>query len=226
MPVGQFLLILFLFILMGFGVAMIFCCALPYLQNKIHGKRIAYISLPSREVGTWFIFKLETNDIFAAFNPINVSVYTSPCDPNIKSIQLEFLGASSYFPGDYNFSDPYFFPEQFEKLRKAISSNILILKRNSPTTFAGKIQNLTYRCGGEFDIGITVTYKNGKVVGYGVGNTNFVLKKAIKISPPEALIQLRNSNLTLGLSWMAVGLTLIAIGLSGLIDLLIQTLKI
>jgi len=84
------------------------------------------------------------------------------------------------------------------------------------------MQNLTCKCGGEFDIGITITYQDGKVVGYGLGDTNFALKNAIRISPPEALIQLRNSNQTLGLAWIAAGLTLIAIGLSGLIDFIIR----
>jgi len=226
MEMGPFFLVLLLFVLMGLGTAIILCFALPYLQNRIHERRIAYLSFLSEEVGTWFMFKLETNDIFAAYNPIDVSVHTGACDSNIKSIQLEFVGASSYFPGDYNFSDPSFFPEQYEKLREAISSNILILKRNSPTTFAGKIRNLTYKCGGEFDIGITVTYQDGRVVGYGVGNIDFVIKNAVKISPPEVLIQLRNSNLTLGLSWIATGLTLIGVGLSGLINFIIQLLKI
>jgi len=81
---GEMFLIIFLFILIGFGFAIIFCYALPYLQDKIHEKRIAYLSFKSEEVKTWFMLKLETNDIFAAFNPINVSVHTGACNPNIK----------------------------------------------------------------------------------------------------------------------------------------------
>ena len=81
---GEMFLIIFLFILIGFGFAIIFCYALPYLQDKIHEKRIAYLSFKSEEVKTWFMLKLETHDIFAAFNPINVSVHTGACNPNIK----------------------------------------------------------------------------------------------------------------------------------------------
>jgi len=150
------------------------------------------------------------------------AVHTGACDPNIRDIQLEFEGASSYFPGEYNFSDPSFFKEQFEKLQKAIESNILHLKRNSLTTFAGSKQNLNYTSGGEFDIGITVTYQDGKVAGYGIGQTNFALEKAMRISPPEALVQLRNSNLTLGLNYTVISLALIATGLSGFINLILR----
>lgn len=218
------LLIVSLFVLIGMGLAIIIDQALPYIQNEVHESRTAYLSFKSDEVGTWFTLKLKTNDFFAAFNPIDVSIHTGACDPNIKTIQLEFVGASSYFPGDYNFSDSSFFPEQYNKLKEAMSSNILHLERNSLTTFAGSKQNLTYTYGGEFDIGITVTYQDGRVEGYGLGNTDFALKKAMRISPPEVLVQLKNNNLTLGLTYTAVGLTLLAIGLAGLIDFFIRYL--
>lgn len=224
MGIGPTLLILFLFFLLGIGFAVIVVQALPFIQDKVHETRIAYFSFLSREVGTWFYIKLETLDLFAAFNPINVSIHTAACDPNIRSIQLNFEGASSYFPGDYNFSDPSFYPEQYEEFLESLKSNIVHLERNSLTTFAGSIQNLEYTSGGEFDIGITITDQNGTVTGYGVGNTDFALKNAMRISPPEALVQLRNSRVTTGLTYAVIGLTSIAVGLAGLIDLLIKYL--
>jgi len=224
MELGPILLISSLFFLVGIGSAIVIVKALPFVQDKIHESRVAYLSFLSKEVGTWFILKLETRDLFAAYNPINVSIHTSACNPEIRSIQLEFVGASSYFPRDYNFSDPSFFPEQFEALRKSLESNIVILERNTLTTFAGSKQNLTYTTGGEFDIGITVTYQDGRVVGYGVGNTDFVLKNAIRVSPPEVLVQLRNGRITTGLTWAAAGLTFIAIGITGLIEVIIKFL--
>jgi hypothetical protein len=115
-----------------------------------------------------------------------------------------------------------FFPEQYEKLREEIESNTFDLERNTLTTFTGSKQNLVYTTGGEFDVGITVTYQDGRVAGYGVGNIDFALKKAIRISPPEALVHLRNGNLTRGLTLAAVGLTLMAVGLAGLIDVAIR----
>jgi hypothetical protein len=209
-------------LLVGSGVAITIAYSLPLIRNEVHEHRIAYLSFKSDEVGTWFTLKLETEDLFTAFNPINVSVHTGAVDTNIRTIQLEFQGASSYFLGEYNFSDPSFFPEQYEKLRKAIESNIFHLQRNSLTTFAGSKQNLTYTTGGEFDIGITVTYQDGRVIGYGLGNIDFALKKAIRISPPEALVQLRNGNYTLGLAYAAVGLTLVAVGLTAVLDIVIK----
>lgn len=219
------ILVLGLSLLMLAGIALSYYEALPLLRNEVHEARIAYLSFESDQVGTWFTLKLETEDLFAAFNPINVSVHTGATDPAIRSIQLEFEGASTYFPGDFNFSDPSFYPEQYDKLTEAIESNILFLERDSLTTFAGNKLNLNYTSGGDFDIGITVTYQNGAVAGYGLGDTSFVLKQAIRVSPPEALVQLRNGNLTLGLAWLAIGLTMINIGLGGLIDIAIKCFK-
>jgi hypothetical protein len=50
------------------------------------------------------------------------------------------------------------------------------------------------------------------------------LKKAIVISPPEAAVQIRNGNLTLGLTYAAIGLALIAVALSGIIDIIIRSI--
>jgi hypothetical protein len=203
---------------MGFSTFLVF--ALPYIQDKIHETKIAYLSFQSDEVPAVFYLKLETLDIFSASKPIDISIHTGAVSPKIRTIQLSFEGASVYFPGDFNFSDPSFFEEQFEEFQELIGSNIVHLERNSLTTFAGTIQNLTYTTGGDFDIGITITDQDGRVIGYGMGNRDYALKNAIKISPPEALIQLRNSRLTTGLTYTAIGLTLIAVGLTGLIGLL------
>lgn len=213
-----FILVLFLFFLVGIGFAIIVVEALPLIQDKVHEKRSAYLSSVSHEVGTWFHLKLETSDLFAAFNPINISVRTGACDPDIRVIQLHFEGARSSFMGDYNFSDP----EQFEEYLNQSHREIVHLQRESLTTFAGSIQDVTYTTGGEFNIGITITREDGGVEGYGMGNTNFALKQIMKISRPEALIQLRNSRVTTGLTYATVGLALLAVGLVGLIDLMIR----
>ena len=153
---------------------------------------------------------------------LTFSVQTGACDTdNIKSLQLTFVGASQYFPGDYNISDP----SDFEKLRKAIESDTAILTQNSQTTFSGSIKNLTYNSGGDFDVGITVTHKDGTVIGYGISDMRYVIKQAIHISPPEVLIQIKAGNQRIGLAWTAIGLPFLIAGLTGLINLLISHFK-
>jgi hypothetical protein len=225
MDFSLFLLIISLFFLLGIGVSIIVVLARPYLEDSIHDNRIAYFSylLPGT---TWFHVKLQTQDLFAAFNPINISVQTAACPPEIRSLQLEFVGASSYFPGDYNFSAPDFFEKQYENFTKSLQSNTVQLVNNSLTTFAGSIKNVTYTNGGEFDIGITITNKDGAVRGYGMGDTSFALKNAIRISPPEALIQLRNGRISMGLTYVAVGLTFVVVSMTGLISLWVRTVRL
>jgi hypothetical protein len=225
MDFGLFLLILSLFILVGIGVSIIVVLARPFLQDTIHEERIAYFSYLDPHT-TWFYLKLQTQDLFAAFNSINISIQTAACPPEITNIQLEFVGSSTYFPGDYNFSSPDFFTKQYENFTKSLKSNIVQLENNSLTTFAGSIGNVTYTNGGQFDIGITITTKDGAVIGYGMGDTSFALKNAIQISPPEALIQLRNGRISMGLTYVAVGLTFIVVGMTGLIDLWLRLIKL
>lgn len=88
------------------------------------------------------------------------------------------------------------------------------------TNFSGSITNLTYSAGGDFDIGITVINENGGVVGYEMGNREYVIEKAIHISPPEVLLTIRTNNLMTGLAWMGIGLALLIPGLNGLITIL------
>ena len=103
------LLIFTLLSLIGAGLVAIVFEALPYLRNAVHTQIVSYPSFLAERVPAWLVLKMETLDMFAALNPINVSVHTGALDTEkIRSIQLTFDGASAYFPGDYNFSDPGF----------------------------------------------------------------------------------------------------------------------
>jgi hypothetical protein len=214
--------IVLLFVLVGIGFAVIAVFAYPLASNSVHEERVAYVDVMSKEARMWFHIKLKTNDLFCAFNPIEVAVKTGAVAPDIRSIQIEFVGASQYFPSDYDFSDP----TEFEKYMESVRANIIILGNDSLTTFAGNKSNLVFTYGGEFDVGITLTNRDGSVEGYGVGNTDFALKGAIHISPPEALNHVISNNLTLGLTYVAVGLALIAVGVAGLFDLWFKLLGI
>lgn len=182
-------------------------------------------------------------------NPINVSITTTPIDINeVTGIQLEFVGAAKYFPTPLTSSPPRNASqqdrEQYQRsmdeydnnLRQNIGANIMHLTNDTtrdtywdsqfpelsslpnPSRFSGTIQNITYSNGGEFDIGITVSTPNG-TFGYGVGDTSYVFKNAVTVSPPEALLQIQNNNVITGIGWIGIGLPFILAGLIGLLEI-------
>ena len=194
--------------------------ATPYLENRIHTNRISNMTFFSEEIQSYISFKLETVDTFVANNLIRISIATGTTI-NIKSIQLTFEGAQQYFIGDYNFSDI----KSIDKFNDDVEKNIIRLERKAHpvtniSTFSAYNKNLTYNQGGKFDIGITITKENGEVIGYELGNRNYVLNDVMQISPPEILISIKNNNLILGLTNIGLGLALLGIGSSILFILL------
>ncbi len=90
------------------------------------------------------------------------------------------------------------------------------------STFSGSLQNLTYTSGGEFDIGITITKGDGEIIGYGTGDTSYMLKEAIDISPPETLLQIENNNIMKGLGWVGISLPFLIAGLNGILNIILS----
>lgn len=86
--------------------------------------------------------------------------------------------------------------------------------------FRGIIQKLTYPTGGTFDIGITLTNRDGSVVGYGMTDLSYVIKDAIAVSPPEVLRQIESNNIMTGLGYIGIGIAPLIAGLVGLLEIL------
>ena len=211
----QNLYIISLFIIIGVGVSICVCQAIPYFQ--IHHKTIyAYKQALSKEVGTYFYFKFKTNDFFVANNPIDIEIRTSALDTQtITGIQLGFIN-SGYDP----FFEVDIYDEDYvEKISEAYKNQIVHLKKGGLTWYKGELNNVTYYTGGKYDVGITI-WNNSTVMGHGVGDTNYILKDIIEIAPPETLIQYRNNEITLGIAWAAFGITLILFGLTHLLGIL------
>ena len=215
-------------------------------QNEIPPQIIEFYFFEG-DVWGHYTIKMETHGAFIANNPINVTMTTStPMDiDKIRSIQIEFLGGSKYFPRDYDSSPPsppswnaskadreqydiameeYWknFKETFDKEWDASQSNLLFLHNDSPptasriSTFSGSLENLVYPSGGQFDIGITANTNNG-VVGYGLGDTSYLVEDIITISPPETLLQMQSNSIMTGLGWIGIGIPFF---LGGLIEIL------
>ena len=72
MPLKLILFLSFLGGLIGVGTLVIIFKAMRYIQNKYHTRIVSYRHLYAEKVPIWIMFKLETFDAFAAFNPINV----------------------------------------------------------------------------------------------------------------------------------------------------------
>ena len=108
-------------------------------------------------------------------------------------------------------------------MREEIGANILILHNDTNrnwTSFSGSIKDVVYSSGGTFDIGITLIKSNGEVVGYEMGDRNFAIKNAIEISPPEVLIQLENTNVMRGLSYIGISIPFFIAGINALMEIL------
>jgi hypothetical protein len=88
------------------------------------------------------------------------------------------------------------------------------------STFSGSLQNLTFSTGGRFDIGVTVTKRDGGVIGYGMSDTTYVLKEAIEVSPPETQLQIENNSIMSGLAWIGLSLPFLLAGLTGLLEII------
>lgn len=219
---GRIIYITFFGGVIALGFSIIVVNALPYILDKNHVQITDILHYQCDPVPcAGFIIKLDAMDIFSANNPINVSVHTGACSPSIKSIQLTFKGASTYFPGDYDLGSSDFWDKEYDEMRTSIESNILHLVR-ATTMFSGEKKGLKYNNGGQFDIGITLTLQDGTVLGDGVGDKSYVIMNAVKISPPEALLQLKQTNASIGLAWVALGIGLLAIGAGAIIELLIK----
>jgi len=207
--------------------------ALPYLRDEHHTTQeycpVHYVE----KLQSFVHFDFKTNDVFAADNPISVSVYAHTWVPDVHQITLHFDGADDYFivnllqisPNDYESSKE--FEEAWDNEFKRMSAGMLDLYKDtdidSPTygAFIGQTE-LEYSIGGQFDVGITLRKEDGDVIGYGLGDQEFVITQVILISPSEVLHTLKNNNLLSGLAWLAGALTIFAIGCSFLISLLFR----
>jgi len=187
---------------------------------------------------------METDDALVANNPIDISVTTTMIDRSkIRGIQLTFEGAEKYFPNHTKLSPPsppsssknleeYFkeleeyydeLERELDRMREEIGANILILRSDTDlnwTSFSGSIRNIVYSSGGSFDIGITLIKADGEVIGYEMGDRNFAIKNAIEISPPEVLVQLENTNVMRGLSYIGISIPLLTAGINCLVEAL------
>lgn len=226
-----------LFVIIGIGFYFIWG-AIPYVINseKIREKQIIYLTEWCEVIPCVFYIKIETYDFLVANNPVNVSISTGALEsasmypegasiPSsvIRNMQNSFEGTERYFPEDYDMMSPDFGKEDYPKMLEALKSGIIHLTPQG-TRFIGEINNLIYREGGEFDIGITITYAEGGVSGYGMGDESFALHKVMKIAPPQTLLQYRTNNITTGLAYAAIGAAFLTVGLSKLLDLILKTI--
>jgi hypothetical protein len=207
---------------------------------------------PQNEFSAVFYIKIETEATLMANNPINFSVTTNSLD--VRQIQLEFLGASLYFPNrtqpvlptlpsypteqDWQLyekqMDTYWneVEKQNDELRNSLEANILQLQNDTNLyvtfpfenvsypnypTFSGA-KEITYPVGGKYSIGVTVTLSDGGVVGYGVGNTAYVLNDVVEVAPLETKYQLENNSIMVGLGWIGIGITMALAGIALLVE--------
>ena len=238
----------------------------PYLTNSISVQdNISSIrSFLFEKIPVWIYLKMETKNAFTANNPIDVEMITIPINlEEIKSIQVNFIGAEKYFPDDdlgrfpempefvspNEFGDEYYVAiEKYTDQRKQMyegtynqaSAHVLHLysdkdydtdfnfsggierPENFPkySSLSGSLHNLRYNLGGTFDIGITITKRDGEVIGYEMSNISYILQDAIEVSPPEALIQIKNNNIMTGLGWIGIGLPFLIVALTGWLEIL------
>ena len=115
-----------------------------------------------------------------------------------------FLYSDKDYDADFNLPQGVERPENFPKY----------------STFSGSLQNLTYNLGGKFDIGITITKRDGGVIGYGMSDLSYRIQDAIEVSPPETLIQIKNNNIMTGLGWIGIGLPFLIAALTGWLEIL------
>lgn len=97
---GQIIIAIVSIILVSSG-SLIIDNGLSYTTNDMPKNPVKEINsyyFYQNEIQTVFSIKAETTGAFMASNPINISVTTNGL--NIKGIQLEFLGASQYFPNN------------------------------------------------------------------------------------------------------------------------------
>jgi len=214
--------------------------SIPYITNKSHKRIVVNRVYFFDKIPAYFFVRLETNDALVANNPIDISVTTTNIDRSqIRGIQLTFDGAERYFPNYTKLFPPsppsstenleeYFkkleeYYKELDKMRQEIGANILILHNDTDwnwTSFSGSIKNVIYSSGGTFDIGITLIKSDGGVIGYEMGDRNFAIKNAIEISPPEVLIQLENTNVMKGLSYIALSIPFLIAGVNALMEIL------
>jgi hypothetical protein len=182
---------------------------LTYTLNVHHKEVISTRTYFSKDISSYIYVKYVTTDAFVTGNPIDVTVNTGIVQ-GIDYIQLTFDGAGTYFPQDYDFSSTS--PADMERLQESLRNslnNVIPLQKQVSTvgivTFSGKASGLVYSQGGNFDIGITFQQKGSGVMGYEMGQRNYKIPSVVSISPPEALLTIRNNNLMVGISLIAVG---------------------
>lgn len=110
--------------------------------------------------------------------------------------------------------------QEINSLRQSVNTSRENITLPKFSTFSGLLQNVTYSAGGKFDVGLTITKRDGGVIGYGMSDLSYVLKEAIEISPPEINLQIKNNNIITGLGIIAVGLVPLVVGLGGLLEIL------
>jgi hypothetical protein len=211
------LIIVLVIILVPIGIG------LKFIFFPSHHEVVSYRDYFSPQLQTWLYLKYTSKDGFIAGNPIDVDIQ-SGIVTNIQSLQLTFDGAGSYFPGNYNYTtmDISKLKEQQEKMVKDMNNIVPLELKTTKVSeishFEGSINNLVYGQGGNFDIGFTYVNKEQGVVGYGMSQIENKIVNGISIASPETLLTIRNNNLLTGIS-------LITVGISIFIPLLIKVLS-
>ena len=94
---------------------------------------------------------------------------------------------------------------------KLAGVQIVVAVENSPSAAATYEKN---------NPEITLIKADGEVIGYEMGDRNFAIKNAIEISPPEVLVQLENTNVMRGLSYIGISIPLLTAGINCLVEAL------
>ncbi len=203
---------------MSIGFIIIGGIAMPYINNQIHDKAAPLIHYYVLEKETCHIYLMfETLDAFIANNPINVSAQAEPiCVEKIRSIRLTFDGANKYFPRSN--SDNQTLMDLFSDTINA-NANILTLINDSQfksfiynnqtySRYTNQLSNLTYAISGSYSVEVQFEFTNGTIQ-----DKSYVIQKAITISAPENVLQIKANNIMIGLGWIGVGAPLVLAGL-------------
>jgi len=126
------------------------------------------------------------------------------------------------------------YDKEFEKQFEGLGSNVVHLNNDTDIdftlpyenitfpnypTFSGMFTNLTYPVGGKFSIGTTVFTRDGGVIGYGMGNTAYIIEDYVEIAPLETKFQIQNNFIMTGLGWIGIGITLCLSGIALIVEL-------
>jgi hypothetical protein len=131
---------------------------------------------------------------------------------DVDFLELTFDGADIYFPEIYASSNT---TANTKKLFEAMSSKLtnvvpleMHIDNDNAVTFSGNATLLYYQ-GGNFDIGFTYRGKNLKTEGYENQQKGYKISGAVPVSPPENLLTMKTNQLMIGISWIAIAISII-----------------